>query len=361
MRIHTDAGITGLGECYPHPASEQAVLMERLAPKMIGRDPLAIEKIWADNFLEVSYSGWAGAEMRAISAVDIALYDIAGQAAGLPIYQLLGGPCRERIPVYNTCYDHLDFLTQPVELARSLLQQGVRAMKIWPFDPIARETGGQFITAEQLRRGLEPVRLIRQEFGDSIDVALEFHGFWSLPAAIRIARELEPFEPMWLEEMLPQDNLASYRELAASTRSPLCLSERLMTHWQFRELMELRAARIVMPDLSWCGGFTAARKIAALAETYYLPVAPHNCGGPVLHWASAHFAAAILNLRILETVRRHYNDEYRQLGLLSRHLAVGADGHLPLPSGPGLGVTLEQSGLTPDRVRIQAYPPEKTT
>lgn len=354
VRIHTDAGLAGLGETYPHPASEQAVVLDRLAPKLIGRDPLAIEKVWADNFLEVSYSGWAGAEMRAMSAIDLALWDLAGKAAGLPVYQLLGGPCRERIPVYNTCYDHFDFLTQPVELARSLLDMGVRAMKIWPFDPVAKETGGNWITADQLKRGMEPLRLIRDEFGDRIDVAMEFHGYWSLPCAIRIARALEPLEPMWLEEMMPQDNMAAYKELAQSTRLPLCLSERLMTHWQFREMLELRAGRIVMPDLSWCGGLTAARKIAALAETHYLPVAPHNCGGPLLHWASAHFAAAIPNLRILETVRRHYDDEYLKLGLLQTGLRPGPDGMFPLPPGPGWGVALNDSALTPDRVEIRS-------
>lgn len=351
VRVHTDEGFVGLGETYPHPASEQAVVLERLAPKLIGRDPLAIEKIWADLFLEVSYSGWAGAEMRAMSAIDLALWDISGQACGRPIYQMLGGPCRDRIRIYNTCYDHLDFLTQPVELARSLLDMGVRAMKIWPFDPIAKETGGNYITAAQMRQGLSGLEAIRREFGDSIEVAMEFHGYWSLPCAIEIAHALEPLAPMWLEEMLPQDNMAAYAELARSTRLPLCLSERLMTHWQYRELLELRAARIVMPDLAWCGGFTTARKIAAMAEAHYLPVAPHNCGGPVLHWASAHLAAAIPNLRILETVRRHYLDEYE--GLMDASL-VPVDGWLPLPQGPGLGVQLSEDRIHRDDVEIQS-------
>ena len=349
VRIHTDDGFIGLGETYPHPASEQAVILDRLAPKLIGRDPLAIEKIWADLFLEVSYSGWAGAEMRAMSAIDLALWDISGQSCGRPIYQMLGGPCRDRIRIYNTCYDHLDFLTQPVDLARSLLEMGVRAMKIWPFDPIAKETGGNYITAAQMRQGLAGLEAIRREFGDSIDVAMEFHGYWSLPCAMEIARALEPLGPMWLEEMLPQDNMAAYKELASSTRLPLCLSERLMTHWQYRELLELRAARIVMPDLAWCGGFTTARKIAAMAEAHYLPVAPHNCGGPVLHWASAHLAAAIPNLRILETVGRHYLDEYD--GLMDASLTP-VDGWLPLPQGTGLGARLSEERIRQDDVEI---------
>ncbi len=353
VRIHTDEGLTGLGETYPHPSSEQAVVLDRLAPLLIGRDPLAIERIWADLFLEVAYSGWAGAEMRAISALDIALWDILGQASSLPVYRLLGGPCRPSIPVYNTCYDHIDFLTQPVELARSLLEMGIRAMKIWPFDAVARETSGQSISPAQMKQGLAPLEAIRAELGDSIDVAMEFHGYWSLPCAIRIAQALEPLDPMWLEEMLPQDNLSAYGQLAAATRLPLCLSERLMTLWQFRDLLELRAARIVMPDLAWCGGFTQARKIAALAEAHYLPVAPHNCGGPVLHWASAHFAAALPNLRILESVRRHYLDEYD--GLLDRTL-VPASGSLPLPAGPGLGIRLNPERLARPDVELRRFP-----
>src|SRR6266851_4788510 len=223
--IHTDEGLTGLGETYPRPEAEEAIVHRSLAPVLLGRDPLSIDRLWADMFQAVSYSGWAGAEMRAISAIDIALWDLAGKAAGAPIYQLLGGASRESIRTYNTCYDRLDFLTEPVRLARELLDSGIRAMKIWPFDPIAKETGGQYITADQMRRGLEPIRLIREEFGDSIEIALEFHGYWNLPCAIRLAQAVRPYSPMWLEEMLPQDNMAAYKELAAATDLPLCLSE----------------------------------------------------------------------------------------------------------------------------------------
>jgi L-alanine-DL-glutamate epimerase-like enolase superfamily enzyme len=342
VRIHTDTGLTGLGETYPQPDAEAAIVQRALAPVLMGRDPLAIDRLWADMFQAISYSGWAGAEMRAISAIDVALWDLAGKAAGVPVYQLLGGASRDSIRVYNTCYDHIDFLSEPVKLARDLARSGIHAMKIWPFDVVAKETRGQYITAAQMRQGIEPLRLIREEMGDSMDVAMEFHGYWSLPCAMEIAAALEPYSPMWLEEMLPQDNLAAYAELARATRLPLCLSERLMTRWGFREIMENHAARIIMPDICWCGGISEARKIATMAETYYLPVAPHNCGGPVLHAASAHLAANVTNLSILETVRRHYLDEYRSL--VSSTLTV-ADGALPLPQGPGLGIELKPEVL----------------
>jgi L-alanine-DL-glutamate epimerase-like enolase superfamily enzyme len=321
-----------------------------LAPLLLGRDPLQIDRLWADMFRALAPSGWAGAEIRALSALDIALWDLAGKAFGAPIYQLLGGASRSSIRIYNTCYDRVDFLTQPVRLARELINSNIRAMKIWPFDPIARETGGNYITPDQIRCGLEPLRQIREEVGDAMEVAMEFHGFWDLPCAIQIAKALEPYRPMWLEEMLPQDNIEAYGELAAATQLPLCLSERLMTRWGFRELLEKRAARIIMPDICWCGGFSEAKKIASLAETYYLPVAPHNCGGPILHFASAHLAANLTNLHILETVRRNYLDDYR--GILTAHLTPQA-GELPLPPGPGLGVELDPSVLERSDVTIE--------
>jgi galactonate dehydratase len=350
VRLHTDEGLTGLGETYPLAAAEQSVIRRSLAGVLLGRNPLAIDRLWADMFRAVSYSGWAGAEMRAISAVDIALWDLAGKAAGMPVYQLLGGASREAIPIYNTCYDRIDFLREPERLAAELLAAGVTAMKIWPFDPIAQETGGVSLTAEQLQRGAEPLRRIRRQFGDRIDVAIEFHGYWNLPSAIRIAQALEEWRPMWLEEMLPQDNLAAYRELAQATRLPLCLSERLMTRWGFRELFDLGAAQIIMPDVAWCGGISEAKKIASIAETWYRPVAPHNCGGPVLHFASAHLAANLTNLYLLETVRRHYQEEYE--GLLTAVLAP-AGGKLPLPPGPGLGVELSADALRRPGVSLE--------
>jgi L-alanine-DL-glutamate epimerase-like enolase superfamily enzyme len=344
VRIHTDEGLIGLGETYPNAEAEAAIVHTRLAAVLLGKDPTAIDRLWADMFLNVSYSGWAGAEMRAISAVDIALWDLLGKSTGRPIYQLLGGASRPSIRIYNTCYDHVDFNREPAKLAGELLKSNIKAMKIWPFDPIAKETYGNHISAEQIRRGTEPLRLIREEFGDAIDVAIEFHGFWNLPSARKIAFALEPYKPMWLEEMLPQDNLASYAELARSTNIPLCLTERLMTRWAFRELLENRAASIIMPDISWCGGISEGKKIATMAETYYLPIAPHNCGGPILHFATAHLSANVTNLFIMESVRRHYREEYD--GLVTHKLVSGANGDLPLPPGPGLGVDLSPEVLT---------------
>lgn len=349
VRVYAEDGTYGTGETYPHPESEEAVVLTRLAPRLLGQNVFSIDALWASMMDAVSFSGWAGAELRAIAAVDMALWDLAGKLRKAPVYELLGGASRSRLRTYNTCYDHLSFLTEPVELAASLLDQGITAMKIWPFDPIAKETGGQWIDAEGMRRGLEPLRLIKERFGERMEVAMEFHGYWNLPCAIAIARACEPYQPMWLEEMLPQDNLASYRELASATRLPLTISERLMTRWQYREVLGNLALRTAMPDISWCGGITEAKRIATMAETWYIPVAPHNCGGPFLHAASLHLAANLTNLQIVESVRRHYADEYRPI---VGELALPEQGAFGLPPGPGLGLELLPEVLArPDLVR----------
>jgi L-alanine-DL-glutamate epimerase-like enolase superfamily enzyme len=308
---------------------------------LLGRDPREIDKLWADMFLAVSYHGWAGAELRAISAIDIALWDLLGKHTCQPVYQLLGGKSRERIRTYNTCYDHVfDFNTDADKLAKDLLGQGITAMKIWQFDPTALKNGGQFITQAELDQCLEPIRKIRDAVGDQMEIAMEFHGYWNLPCAVKIARALEPYRIMWLEEMLPQDNLAAYRALKQETSIPLIHSERLMTRWQFREVLEHGTAQIVNPDLCWCGGISEAKKIATMAETWYVPVAPHNCGGPVLHVASLHLAQNLPNLFILESVRRHYLRDY--CGLVN-FTGPAEGGALRAPDASGLGVELDRS------------------
>jgi galactonate dehydratase len=351
VRVHTDEGLVGLGETYPAAEAAEAALHTSLAPVLIGQDPREIERLWQEMFLAVSYHGWAGAELRAISAVDIALWDLLGKFTGQPVYQLLGGKSRDRIRTYNTCYDHVyDFNEQAGELAQDLLSSGIHAMKIWPFDRTALRNKGQYITPAEMENCLRPVRHIRDAVGDRMELAMEFHGYWNLPSAAKIARALEPYNILWLEEMLPQDNLAAYRRLKEETSIPLVLSERLMTRWQFREVIEQGVAQFVNPDICWCGGITEAKKIASLAETHYIPVAPHNCGGPVLHFASLHLAASVPNLFILESVRRHYLKEYQGVVV---DTGAAQDGWFSAPSGPGLGVELDAAIFARPDVRAR--------
>jgi galactonate dehydratase len=350
VRIHADTGAYGLGETFPAPDSEKAVILSDYAPVLLGRDPRDIERLWLDLFTHVQFRGWGGAEIRALSAVDVALWDLLGKCAGLPAYRLLGGQCWDSVPVYNTCYDDgYDFNQQPAELAKELMSVGIKAIKIWPFDNVAIRNRGQSITSEDIAEGIAPIRQIRDVLGESMQIMVEFHGFWNLPCAVEIAHALEPFNITWLEEMLPQDNMAAYEALARQVKQPLCVSERLLTRWGYRELLERRAASIIMPDVAWCGGLSEARKIATAAHTMYLPVAYHNCGGPVTHFASWHLAMATPNLKILETVRRHYNDRFLPVVAAS---GAPQNGRLGVPPGPGLGVEIREEFLRSGKVEI---------
>jgi len=199
VRLHTDEGVTGLGETYPRPAVEAELVHRHVAPELLGTEP-SPERIWRDVFRHANYwGGYGGTEMRALSAVDIALWDLRARAAGVPLYELLGGPVRDRLRTYNTCYEgEYSFAEEPVALAESLLEEGISAMKIWPYDDIAYANGGSYVSPAELRAGAEPLRAIREALGHEMDVAMEFHGLWDLQSAKRIARHLEQYDPMWL-------------------------------------------------------------------------------------------------------------------------------------------------------------------
>ncbi len=348
VRVHTDAGLAGLGETFQSPTAVARVVHDTLADVLIGQDPTRIELLWHHMFKVVHYAGYAGAEMRAISAIDIALWDLLGKSTGRPVYELLGGASRDTIPIYNTCAsegpyaDHEAFHNDPARLARELLACGIRAMKIWPFDDAARRTLGQNISPAELEYGVSKFRAIREAVGDEMEVALEGHCQWNLPSAIRIAQAVEPFRPMWLEELMLPDDPQATRQLRLATRTPLVSSERLMTRFGYRPVIEAGAADIVMFDIDWSGGLTEARKIAALAESHQLPVAPHNPGGPVSNIVTAHFCASVYNMFIMESVRAFYLTWFAEV---LTHNLVAVDGHFPLPPGPGLGTELSAKFL----------------
>lgn len=352
VRIHTDEGLTGLGETYLHSDPARTLIEHLFGPALIGRNPLSIESHWRRMFDQTNFAGSRGAEMRAMSALDIALWDILGQACGQPIYQLLGGAVRDRLKVYNTCGSEpgLDFLVNADEFAQNLLSCGIRAMKIWPFDGFGHQTGGHFISLPDLKKGLEPVRKIRAAVGDEMEIAMEFHSIWDLQCAVRIAQAHEEFNVLWLEDMMQPENLEAYEHLAAATRLPLTVSERLQTRYAFLPVMQRKIARVIMPDVEWCGGISEAKKIAVLAETFNLPVAFHNFGGPVLNFASAHVAASIPNLMLLETGRcllTQWTDE-----IIANPIVI-EDGHMKLPEGPGLGMKLSDSLFKRDDVVVR--------
>jgi galactonate dehydratase len=361
LKVHTDEGISGLGETFFGASTVETHVHDYIAPRVLGRDPLEIDRLSADL---VGYLGFrsSGAEMRGNSAFDIALWDLFGKAMNQPVAQMLGGFTRREIRTYNTCagadyvkrtsgqvtsnygigdgaaFDDLDgFLTRADDLALSLLDEGITAMKIWPFDQLAEATRGQYISAPDLCKALEPFEKIRRAVGDRMDIMVEFHSMWQLLPAIQIAKALTPYQTFWHEDPIRLDSLSSLKRYAEISPAPISASETLATRWGFRDLLETGAAGVVMLDLSWCGGLSEARKIAAMAEAWHLPVAPHDCTGPVVLCASTHLSLNAPNALVQESVRAFHRTWYRDLVTALPEIKGGM---ITVPPGPGLGMDL---------------------
>jgi galactonate dehydratase len=362
VRLHTDEGLVGLGETFMGAAAVEAYIHEWAGPKLIGKDPLAIEARGKDI---QGYLGWrgSGVETRGNSAIDIALWDIFGKAANMPIHTALGGKSRDSIRIYNTCagyqyvrstanqstsnwgldktegpYEDLQgFLHNADELAESLLSEGITAMKIWPFDMAAEASDGQYISEDDLDKALEPFRKIRKAVGSKMDIMVEFHSLWRLPMAQKIARALKPFNTFWHEDAIRMDSLDLLKQYAPHSDALICASETLSYKWGFKDYLQTGVAGVVMLDLSWCGGLTEARKIAAMADAWQLPVAPHDCTGPVVWAASTHLSLHAPNALIQESVRAFYSGWYKEL---VTELPMVKNGMISLNSKPGLGIEL---------------------
>ena len=379
VEVHTDEGLSGLGETFRTPRAVAAQVHETVAPYLLGKNPLTIDA--HSNVLLNPYLGFASSsvEIRAASAIDIALWDLRGKALNQPIHELLGGLTQEKIRVYNTCAgysynqsgssrrvvtadgsdepaagpyeDQIAFIKRPAELAQSLLDMGITAMKIWPFDSFALASGGRDISMENINTGLEPFRKIRKAVGDRIDIMCEFHSLWNLPAAVRIADALAEYNIYWSEDPIKMVNVEALADYRRRVRIPVCASETLATRHAFRDLLARQAVDYVMLDLGWCGGLSEAKKIATLAESWLRPIAPHDCVGPVVLIASLHLALNAPNALFQEVVRAYYTGWYKEL---VTELPRIENGEAYAMSGPGLGTSLlpglkQRPGVTVQR------------
>jgi len=375
LELVTDSGIVGLGETYYTPKSVTAYLAEVLAPMLLDGDPLQIEAFWRRAYDGSHVYGNKGIEMRCLSAVDVALWDIFGQATGQPLWQLLGGNTHpEGVLVYNTCAsagyaqgtpgirrataqqitnlyrDYEAWHEDAGQLARSLLAMGIKGMKIWPFDPFALSNRGQSISAREIEAGLRPWKQIRDAVGMEIDVILEGHGYWALQPARRIAEALEPYQPVLLEDLMKPDNPHTLAKLRQSTSTPICASELLMNRYAVQEMIAANACDVVMTDITWSGGITEARKIAYLADTHNLGIIFHDCTGPVTLAAGLHLSAHCTNSWMQEIVRSYTLGYYLDL---VDHAFVVENGRVQPPTRPGMGVAINPEARQREDYTIQ--------
>ena len=362
LQIHTDEGLIGLGEAQRGIEAVDAILHGSAAAALLGGDALDVER--HNQRLLGGYLGFnaSSAETRAAGAIDIALWDILGQALNQPISRLLGGQVRSRIPTYNTCAgdnynrnqdrrviratdpppaemdDQAWFMHAADELASSLLEDGFTGMKIWPFDPWALDTGGTYASAAAIRAGLAPFERVRRAHGTAMELLVELHSLWTVPAAQRICRALEPLDPLWIEDPVRRmDDAAAVAAVARKTSIPIAGGETLASRPIFRDLLNLDALGTVIVDLGWCGGLSEARRIAILADSWARPVAPHDCSGPVCFAASVHLAMHSPNAAFQECVRAFLRGWYRDTVTTLPLVAGGFVHALP---GPGLGTSL---------------------
>lgn len=331
VRIDTDEGIAGWGEASLHGAVESVeTAIREFAPHLIGHDPAGPEQHWHRLYNAWRWRGGA-VFMSALGALDVALWDIEGKRLGVPVHRLLGGAHRTRLRVYASHWiGGNDPPEKAFEAGREAVRRGFTGFKCSPFT----FEGLRANEAGALRRAAEVVAAAREGAGPDAEIFIECSELLSPRLAVRLDDLLAPYRPGWFEEPIPFENARAMAQLQRELRTPIATGERLLSRYEFRELLEAGGCRVAQPDLMHAGGLTEVRRIAALADTWYVPVAPHNPGGPICTVASMHLAAAVPNFLILEQMepQRELRDR------ASRPAVRFEDGHFVLPDAPGLGI-----------------------
>jgi galactonate dehydratase len=348
VEVRTDEGITGWGEITSTTKTANravAAVIRQLNDLLVGDDPAAIELTWHKVFRAFTYTGSKGAASNVTSAVDIALWDIRGKALGLPVAELLGGPVRRDLLLY-THPDQSRFGTSDgvAEEIRRIVDSGHTAIKFDPFphsDDVP-EANDRYLDGRLSRpdehRAIELTAQIREAAGPDVELLVDAHGRFDVPTAIRLAQNLDGAADLhWFEEPVPPESYHALQQVRDRVRVPISVGERLHTRWDFVPILENELADFVMPDVTWTGGISELKKIATMAETYYVPVSPHDASGPINLVAGAHVMATTPNFYRLES-------SSFDLGAYNKLIQVpleNPDGRLRLPSGPGLGIDFD--------------------
>jgi galactonate dehydratase len=331
VKIETDEGITGWGEASSGPLAV-ATMIDEFGQLLVGKDPGEIEKHWQTLYHYFHVRGGV-VQMTAISGIEIALWDIKGQVLGAPVYELLGGKMRDRIWTYGRWDGSTPEMS--VETATMFLDQGLTALKGDPF-----EHRGIFIDKSSEDLAVEKMKAVREVVGDDIELLVEVHGRLSPTDAIRVANRLEEFRPFFYEEPVPPQNMDALKKVSEKTNVPLATGERLLTKFDYAELLPLHAVSLIQPDIMYAGGILETKKIAAMAEAYYVGFQPHNCYGPFNTLAALHLDTCTPNFVITEGgIHSWFQDA------VIGDMPVQKDGYFGVPPGPGLGCAMNEEWL----------------
>lgn len=358
VQVDTDEGITGWGEVttYPGPIANRAVAayVDAVGAWLRGEDPTHIEAIWHKVFRGMTYVGTRGATTAAISGIDIALWDILGKTLGQPIYNLLGGPVRDSIALYCHPYG----ATSPegvVAAAKEIVAAGFQAFKMDPMLPHLHVTNSSYldgdISPEAEGKALDILEAAREEVGPEFEILIDAHGLYNVATATRLANKMAEYDIHWFEEPVPPESWKALKQVKEQVVTPICTGERLHTRWEFVPIFENGLADFVMPDVTWTGGISELKKIATMAEAYYVPISPHDASGPINVVAGAQVMMTVPNFYKLE-VSRYDLSGYNIL--IDEPLGV-RQGHLYLSERPGLGIN-----LLPEALKQYEAPPDDT-
>jgi len=379
VRIHTDQGIIGCGETYYTPHAIEALIHDWMAERLLGAEATDIEAHWRFLYERCTPFGTPGAELRALSALDVALWDILGQVCEQPVWRLLGGAVQPRVRIYNTCggpgygalhspqagppkhpgwpgygdegapgplQDNWAAFHAAGDLAEELVAEGITGMKVWPFDRFVHRHGGLYISAQDVEAGMKPLREIRDRVGDKIEIMIEGHAFFQLPSALRLASALREIRPFWLEDVLRVDNVETLADFRRQSGMPIAATEMLLGRQNYLPLLQAKAADYVMIDPTWSGGISETRRIIEMAQTFNVPATMHDCTGPLTLFSGLHCAVASANVVLQETVRAHIRTFYSRL--IDRQPVI-ENGRLLAPTDPGLGTALLPDLFQPGR------------
>jgi galactonate dehydratase len=352
VEVSTDAGVTGWGEITTTtPVANRAVagMIRQLNDLLVGDDPANIEEIWHKVFRSFTYMGSRGAASHAISGIDIALWDIRGKVLGVPVCDLLGGRVRDDILLY--CHPDQSKFTTPEGVRQeitALLDSGHTSMKFDPFPHLegSRRRQNGYLSGELSREAEKTAAdltgLIRDIAGPQIEILIDAHGRFNVPTAIRLCRTLEEVAKIdWFEEPVPVESYHALSQVREKVSAAIAVGERLHTRWEFVPVLEKELADYVMPDVTWTGGISEMKKIATMAEAYYVPISPHDASGPINVVAGAQVMLTVPNFHRLETA--HFD-----LTSYSKFITVPLDnsgGSLKVPNGPGLGIEMDMDYL----------------
>jgi galactonate dehydratase len=336
VEVFTDEGVSGIGESAVTEGVVEAI--RGLGRRIVGEDPFNIEKIFESAYRR-------GALVQAISGVEMALWDILGKKLGQPIYNLLGGRCRDKIRVYEDGFFRGAKYSpeEYAEKAREAVNKGFTAIKAdIDVGPSMHQLNME-LSADDLALNVSVVKAVREAVGSGIDVAVDTHGAFSEPSMIKLARKLEPYDLMWIEDPVPLhgQNLRTLAKLTEEIRIPVCVGETLSTRSEFRELFELGAADLIMPDICYTGGILEMKKIAAMADAYHVPLCPHNYLGPISTMANIQVCTCVPNFMVLEF--QGGDVDWRDT-IFDEPVPL-RNGYLEIPSKPGLGVELNREEL----------------